>query len=72
MRVRKNSDGRSEMPPGSYAPHSRVVCTLDGDKGTVISMDKYGITVRWDGASISVVYPDEVVTSMIRGAFPWE
>lgn len=70
LRMRENSDGRSEVPPWRNA--QRVYGAIDDCPGTIVSVDteRRTFAVDWKGNGFSVEYPDDTI--MIRKAWPWE
>lgn len=68
--MRQSSDRRDTLSPWGDA--REVISLVDGERGTVISVDAAGgtITVQWRDGPFPVVYPDD--TRELRKVFPWE
>jgi len=72
LRVRESGSGRSDVPVWSYAPAAGdEIVAMDGDRGKVLSVEAFTVTVHWTSANFSVVYPSELPAG-IRKVLPWE
>ena len=71
LRVRKGGSGRDNVSFGSYtlSPGDKIIAT-DGDRGTVVSVDDFTVTINW-GEDFPVVYPINLPATL-RKALPWE